>query len=190
MRQMRDAAQARKRASVTDALWNSSEVHPDVAELFFLFAALGWLVSTAGLGLRFGFFHRLAGLFGTLGTHFGALLALFVKHLFASEQLDEGRLRAIALPPCGADNTRVATLAIAEARGYRIEQFVNRFVGHQVSRRLTAGRQITLLAESDHFFDQGPEGLGLGNGRLDALLYDHRSDQIAQQRAPVARVPA
>ena len=55
-----------------------------------------------GLSFRIGLFHRFTRFFGALGADFGALLALFVEHLLAAEQLDEGFLRAIAFTPCGA----------------------------------------------------------------------------------------
>src|SRR6185312_16883313 len=57
-----------------------------------------------GLLLGFGFFHRLASLFGLLGAGFGTLLALLVEHLLAAEQFDERLVGAVALLPRRADD--------------------------------------------------------------------------------------
>src|SRR5512143_2120711 len=101
----------------------------DAALLFFLFATLcGWLGRSCA-GLRFGFFHRLAGFFGALGANFGALLAFLVEYLLAAEQFDEGLLGAVALLPSGADDAEIAAVAIAETRGDGVEQLGDGFVG-------------------------------------------------------------
>ena len=94
-----------------------------VEALFFLVSTLGGL-SCGGL-LGFGFFHGFLGFFGALGAGFGALLALFVQHLFAAEKFDERLFGAIALLPAATDDAQVAALAVAEARADGLEQLVD-----------------------------------------------------------------
>ena len=48
--------------------------------------------------------------------------------------------------------------------------------------------QIALLAQGDHLFDERTNGLGLGDGRLDAIFDDDGRDQVAQQSAAMAGV--
>src|SRR5258706_7543671 len=99
--------------------------------LFLVFFFLDRLDAAIVLGLRFGLFHRLLGLGDFLGADFGALLAFFVQHFFAAQQFEESFVGAIALIPSGANDARVAPIAVAEARADRVEQLHNRFVGHE-----------------------------------------------------------
>ena len=138
--------------------------------------------------MRFRFFHCLLGFGGLLGASFGSLFALLVENLLASEQLEESLVGTIALLPCGANDARISAVAVAEAGADRIEEFHDSFVGHEIRRSETASGEIPTFAQRDHLFNDGARGLGLGNGRLDAFFDDHRSDQIAQQRAPVRGV--
>ena len=137
--------------------------------------------------MRFGvgIFHRLAVFLGPFGADFGTLLALFIDHLLTAQQFDECLLGAVALPPRGANDARIAAFAIAEARSHGIEKFGDRFSGHQIRSCLTARCQIALLAEGDHLLDRRTHGLRLDHRRLDALFHDDRRDHIAQHRAPM-----
>src|SRR5574341_784147 len=157
--------------------------------VLFLFLAL-LLGFTLRGRLLFGFFHGLAGLFGLLGTALGLLLALGADDLLRAQQLDEGLLAAIALPPARAHDAQVAALAVAEARRDGVKQLLHRFAGHQVGRRLAARRQVAALAQGDHALHVRAHGLGLGHRGLDAFLQDERGHQVAQQRAPVTGVAA
>src|SRR5690348_10775637 len=157
---------------------------------FFVFLVLGWLNSAILRSLGLSFFHRLLGFRRLLGASFSTFLPLLVKHLFAAEEFEECLVGAISLVPRGANDARVAAITIAESRSDGIEQLHHGFVGHQIPGSQATSREISALAQGDHFFDQRTRRLGLGNGRLDALLNDHRSDQVAQQRTPVRRVPS
>src|SRR5690349_18758151 len=85
-------------------------------KLLFFFLRLGFFGRCLAALLGFGFFHCFAGFFGFLGADLGALLALFVEHLLAAEQLNESLVSRITLSPVGADDARVSTVAVAEAR--------------------------------------------------------------------------
>src|SRR2546423_629173 len=161
--------------------------HTDIAEsLFFVFFffRFGFVRSRSfALLSLFLLFHGFARFFSFLGTGFGALLSLFVEKLFAAQQLDEGFVSAIAFLPIGANNAGVAAVAIAKARADGIEQLVHGLFGHQVSRCLPAGGEISALAERDHLFDGRTQGFGFGNRGLNALFDYERSGHVAQQRA-------
>src|SRR5579864_4108400 len=161
---------------------------PSLLFLFVLVAGLGGCGGAFGLSLCLGLFHRLLGLGGFLGASFGALFLLLVENLLAAEQFQKSLVGSVALVPPGADDARVAAVAVAETGANGVEQLHDGFVGHQVTAGLTARSQITALAKRDHFFDQRTRCLRLGNGRLDALLHNHGGDQIAEQRAPVRGV--
>ena len=75
---------------------------------------LNWLDPTVVLRLRLGIFHRLLSLGKLLGTGFGALLAFFVQHFFAAQQLEESFVSAVAFIPAGANDPRVAAFAIGK----------------------------------------------------------------------------
>jgi hypothetical protein len=51
---------------------------------------------------------------------------------------------------------------------------------------LAACREVTLLAQSDHLFDDRTQGLRLGDSGLNALFGDERRRHVPQQRAAVA----
>src|SRR5437764_2974840 len=153
--------------------------------LLFLFFGLRLLSTGLRLLLGFGFFHRLAGLFGFLGSGFGTLLALFIQHLLTLEQFDEGFIGTVTFLPHGADNASVATLAIPETRADGVEKFADRFIGHQVGGGLPPGGEISALAERDHLFDGWAQRLGFRNRGFDALFHDERSHHVPQQRAAV-----
>src|SRR5437763_13661256 len=157
--------------------------------LFFVFLVLGWLNSAILRSLGLSFFHRLLGFRRLLGPSFSTFLPLLVKHLFAAEEFEECLVSPVALIPRGANDARVAAITITETRSDGIEQLHHGFVGHQIPGSQATSRKIYALAQGDHFFDQRTRRLGLGNGRLDALLNAHRSDQVAQQRTPLRRLP-
>src|SRR5262249_17926706 len=98
---------------------------------------------------------------------------------------DEGLISAIALLPCGADDARIAAVAVAKARTDGVEKLLQRFVGHDVGCGLAAGGEVSALAQRDHLFDGRAKRLGFGDRGLDALFDDQRSDHVAQQRAAV-----
>src|SRR5690348_11840088 len=84
--------------------------------------ALGMVGGMLDSLLGFGLFHGFLGLFGTLGAHRSALLALFLLQLLAAQQFDEGSVGTVALSPSGTNNAQVAALTIAETRRYGIEK--------------------------------------------------------------------
>ncbi len=92
-----------------------------------LFLAFGFFLDRLNaaimLCLRFGIFHRLLGFGVFLGAGFGALLALFVQHFFAAQQFEESFVGAVALIPSGADEARVAAVAVAETRADGVKSF-------------------------------------------------------------------
>src|SRR4029077_19148881 len=151
--------------------------------LFFLaFFGLIFVFSLfAGDALRLGFFHGLLGFGRTLGTSFGALLALFFLQLFAAEKLDECFVGAIALLPASADNAQVTAFAIAEARTNSVEELVHGGAGHEVGVCLPARRKVATLAQSDHLLHSRTHGLGLRHRRLDTFFENERRHQIPQQ---------
>src|SRR5712671_699462 len=66
-----------------------------------------------------------------LGADFGALLALFVQHLFAAQQFEESFVGAVALIPSGADNARVAAVAVTEARTDGVKELHHSLIRHR-----------------------------------------------------------
>jgi len=69
-----------------------------------------------------------------------------------------------------------------------VEEPVDGLGGHHVAEGLAARVQIALLAQGDHLFNQRTDGLGLGQGGLDAVFDEDGGDQIAQQGATMAGV--
>src|ERR1700724_2814151 len=126
----------------------------NVSELFFLVVFLCCLDTTVVLGLCFGLFHGLLGFRGLLGAGFGALLALFVEHLLAAQQLDEGLIGAVTFVPAGANNAQISAVAVPEAGTNGVKQLDHGIVGHEVGRSQTACREISSLAERDHLLAQ------------------------------------
>ena len=53
----------------------------------------------------------------------------------------------------GADDARVAAVAIAETRADRVEQLHHGFVGHQIRGSQAARGEVSALAERDHLLD-------------------------------------
>src|SRR5271168_3334937 len=117
-----------------------------VLDLVFAFGAGSGMFHTA-LGL--GFFHCFLRFLGPFGTGFGALLPLFVQHLFAAQQFDEGIVGTVALAPARANDAQVAAITVPEARADGVEKLVHGGTGHQVRERLTARVEVTALAEGN-----------------------------------------
>src|SRR4051812_10381349 len=158
------------------------------ARLLFVVVFLGRLHAAILRSLRLGLFHRLLGFCRLFGASFSTLLAFFVEDLLAAEKLEERLIGSVALVPGGTDDARVSAVTIAEPRTDRVEKLDHRIVGHEIRRRQAPRCKIATLAQSDHLLDQRTSGLRLWNRGLDTFLHDHRSDQVAQQRAPVRRV--
>src|SRR5437660_296097 len=182
---MTNLEEAKKKARRKPCLWRTKS-----ALLFLTFFFLARLDTALLLRLRLGLFHRLLGLGDFFGAGFGTLFALFIQHLFAAQQFEEGFVGAVTLVPAGADNARVSAIPVAETRANRVEQLDHRVAGHEVRRRQPPRREVASLAERNHLLDDGLRGLRLRNGRFDPLLHDHRRDQVPQQRAPVRGVPS
>ena len=127
-----------------------------------------------------------------IGALFGldlvALLALDFQLLFGAEELNEGLFRSVALLEAGADDAQIAALAVFVTRRNGVEEPVDGLGGHHVAEGLAARVQIALLAQGDHLFNQRTDGLGLGQGGLDAVFDEDGGDQIAQQGATMAGV--
>jgi hypothetical protein len=118
----------------------------------------------------------------------GALLALDLKLLLGTQQLDERLFSAIALLKSSANNPQIAAVAVAIARSHHVKKPLDSIVCAEKSDRLTASMQIALLAQGDHLLDEGTDGLGLGYGRVHAIFFDNGGHQVAQQRAAMAGV--
>src|SRR5580704_26016 len=160
-----------KRAQTEAAPSNARPV--ELLALVFAFGAGGGMFHTT---LRLGFVHGSLVFLGTFGTGLGAFLAFFVQHFFAAEELDEGVVGAVTLPPAGANDAQVTAVAVSKARTDGVEELVDGGTGHQKGEGLTARGQVAALTESDHLFDQRSHGLGFGDGGLYALFNDQRSD--------------
>ena len=50
---------------------------------------------------------------------------------------------------------------------------------------LTAGVEVSTLAEADHLLGDRAEGLGLGERGADATMFDQAAGEVGKQRAPV-----
>jgi len=131
--------------------------------------------------LRFGFFHGAFGFGGTLGAGFGSLLALFVENFFAAEEFDEGVVGSITFAESSTNDAEVATVAIAKAGTDGVEQFVDSGTGHELRESVTAGGEISALAQRDHLFDLWAHGFRFGHRGLDSFFENERSDQIPQE---------
>src|SRR3984885_15775244 len=94
--------------------------------LFVFFLFFYRLDATIMRRLRLRVFHGLPGFGDFLGAGFGALLALFVQHLLAAQQLEEGLVCAVTFVPARADDAKVPTVAVAKARTDGIEQLYHR----------------------------------------------------------------
>src|SRR3981081_833505 len=116
-------------------------------KLLFLVFFLDRFDTAIVLGLCLGFVHSLLGFRGTLGAGFSSLLALFVEHLFAAQQLDEGLISAVAFVPASANDAKISAVAVPEAGTNGVEQLDHGIVGHEVGRGQTARREIPALAE-------------------------------------------
>src|SRR5580700_7414041 len=148
----------------------------------FLFAAFAGSGSLLGHGLL----HFLAA----LGAGFGALLALLVENLLGVDQLNDGLFATIALAEASARDAEIAAVAIAVTRRHGVKEARHRFVGLQIGVRLAPGMKIALLAQGDELLHVGPRSFGLRDGGDDAIFQKNGRDEIAQQRAAMARVPA
>src|SRR5205085_11592208 len=95
-----------------------------------------------GRALRFGFFHRLACIFRTLGADLGALLLLFFLQLLRADELDHRFFGAVTALEAGANNAQVAALAITEARPDGIEEFRYGIARHEVAGSLAPRGQV------------------------------------------------
>src|SRR5580658_6452461 len=124
-------------------------------QLLLLVAALSWCRFAFNLSLRLGLFHGFLGFGGFLGTGFGAFFFLLVEDLLAAQQLEEGLVGAVALVPVGADDARVAPLAVAETRSDGVEELHHGLIGHEISRGQTTGGEVAALAQRDHLLDEG-----------------------------------
>src|SRR5690242_20002297 len=140
--------------------------------------------------LCFRLFHGFASFRGSLGAGFGSLLAFLVEHLLASKQFNESLVSAIALLKAGTDDAEVAAITVSETGTDGVEKLGHGFLGHQVRHSLTASGEVAAFPQGNHFLYVRPHGLGLGNRGLDTLFENQRRDQIAQQRATMARVPS
>src|SRR5258706_11250931 len=141
----------------------------------------GWLLFA-------GRFHLLANVFGFLGAGFRTFFALRVQRLLAAEEFDERLFAAIALAEAGEHDAGISAFAIAEARSNGIKEPGDGSAGHEIGAGLAARGNVATLAQSDHLLHFGTHGFGLGDGGLNALFHDQRSDQIAQKRATRAGI--
>src|SRR5438445_1217676 len=155
--------------------------------LFALALSRGFAVA---LGLRLGFslLHRLLGFFDTLGSSFGAFLALFFLQLLAAQQLDKRLLSAVTLLPTSAYDTQLSAVSISETGSDGVEEFIDRIICHEIGGCPPARREIATFAKGDHFFHVRSHGLGFGHVGFHALLDYEGSHQVAQQSATMARI--
>ena len=117
-----------------------------------------------------------------------ALLALDFELFFRAQQFDEHLFGTIALLEADANDSQIATVAVAVAGSHDVKKALDGIVGAEKGVRLTARVQIALLAERDHFLNVRTNRLGLGHGRLHAVFFNYGRHQVAQKRAAMAGV--
>src|SRR5262249_3018195 len=68
----------------------------------------------------------------------------------------------------------------------RVEQLVHCGLGHEIRPSLTAGMEVSTLAQSDHLLDLWAQRFGLGHSRFNPLFQNERRGHVPQQRTAVA----
>src|SRR5271166_6333887 len=111
------------------------------------------------------------------------LLLLFLFLQLGAEELDDGKLGAVADAPASANDSRVAAGTIRESRSEIAEEFLRGAGGHQEGRRLAPGMKRIALSERDHALCQRTRRLGAKQRGVDAFLLDEVGDEVAQRRA-------
>src|SRR3954453_4437083 len=109
----------------------------------------------------------------------------------SSDELDEHHLGRVGATRAELEDAGVATRPVGVGRRDLLEQLVHgELVLAQDRQGLTARVQVALLGERDELLDLGLDGLGLGLGRLDALVLDDLLAEVGQQRLAVGAVAA
>ena len=107
----------------------------------------------------------------------------------ALDELEEDHLGRVRPARAQLEDAGVAALALRVAGGDLLEQLVDdELVLAEAGHRQAAGVAVALLGEGDQPLQLGLDGLGLGLGRLDALVVDHLAAEVHEQRLAVRRV--
>src|SRR5262249_15266180 len=145
---------------------------------FFGSCRFGWAL---GLSLGVRLFHGFLGFGSSLRSSLSTLLALLFLQFFAAQKFDKRLVGTVTFLPTGADDSQETAVAIPETRRNRVKQFANGFTRHQVRSGLTAGSQVSALAQCDHLFHVRTQGFGFGQSGFNALFDNERRDQVTQQ---------
>src|SRR4030095_7386958 len=103
----------------------------------------------------------------------------------ASAHMEEDARRRIPAPHARLDDPRVATVALGEARGDRVEDPADDLVVGDEREHLPTRVEVFPLGQRDDVVGQSAHGLGLGLGGLDALIAEQTHQEIAEHRPPV-----
>src|SRR5580704_16295968 len=114
-------------------------------------------------------------------------LLLFFLQLRADE-FENREFGAVTDSPACANDARVATGTIREARSEIGEKLLGGIRRHKESRRLPPRVQRVSFAESDHAFGNGASRLGAKQSGMDTLLLNQVCDQIAEHCAAMRRL--
>src|SRR5262249_58802931 len=99
---------------------------------------------------------------------------------------DERQRGGVAVARAELGDASVAAGAVAKARRDLVEQLSHHRAAADEGERLAARVQGAALAERDHAVRPAPQFLRFRIGRLQVLILEQRSDQVAQQRTPMA----
>src|SRR5207249_516845 len=139
---------------------------------------------------RRGFLRFRRGLFRLNGPFFfclGAFLfrGFFFGHLCSIDPFDKGHGSGVALALAKPHDARVTPIAIGRSRRDLVEQFLHRDLLPQCCQSIPSRVDRSFLPERHHFLRERSNRLRLGERRLDALVFDQRSNLIGQQRFAV-----
>ena len=105
-------------------------------------------------------------------------------------KLDHSHLRTIAAAEAGLDHPYITAWPAGDFRANRIEKLLHRQLVLQVAKHHTTGVGRIVFRLGHQWFDVSTQGLRLGEGRVDALVFDQRTGQVAHQRFAVSRFTA
>src|SRR5262249_23868343 len=105
------------------------------------------------------FFFGLFGLLGLIALFFGRLLGAlrFLHFEFASQQLDDGKISAIALTVTKLDNAAITTVTIGKSRCDGIEHLFCDGLPQKERMQLASSMKVVPFSERDHLFRERPD---------------------------------
>src|SRR5439155_14591525 len=87
------------------------------------------------------------------------------------------------------DDARVATVALGEAGGHRVEEAVDHLRVRHHGEYLASRVEVLALGQGDHVLGRAADGLGLGLGSRDALVAEEGHQEIAEHRPAMLGAP-